>query len=107
MKDRISILFLSVLLLLAVSYVQVFQKFIDDHRFSVEVIHDANDAAEEGAEKTAEENARESDQDEDPFRLVEMMMIASGNPFTNSMIGNYSFGQLSFYPEIVSPPPQA
>jgi hypothetical protein len=107
MKDRISILFLSVLLLMAVSYVQVFQKILDKNRFSVEVIHDANEAAEEGAEKTGEENARETDQDEDPFRLVEMMMIASRNPVTNSKNENYSFGQLGFYPEIVSPPPQA
>jgi hypothetical protein len=105
MKDRISILFLSALLLMAVSYVQVFQKILDDPRFSVQLM--VNDDAEENTEKSAEENARETDQDEDPFRLAEIITIHSSNSLVNALNENYSFGHLGYYPEIVSPPPQA
>jgi hypothetical protein len=107
MKDRLSILIFSMLLLMAVSYVQVFQKLLIDNRFSVELLNVANDDAEENTQKTSEENARETDLDEDPFRLVEMMILAIGNLRGNSKIENYSFGHLGYFPEIVSPPPQA
>lgn len=105
MKDRVSILFLSALLLMAVCYVQVFHKISNHKSFLVEVSGEVNDNAEEG-EKSTEENSRETDQDEDPFNLGEMPMIASANSLLESKNENYSFGLLGYYPEIVSPPPQ-
>ncbi len=107
MKDRISLLIFSTLLLIAVSYVQVFQKIMVDNNFSVVLIHDTNDDAEENTQKTAEENTRETDQDEDPFSINEAIIISSGSARFNLKNANYSFGQLGYYPEIVSPPPQA
>jgi hypothetical protein len=106
MKNRLSIVFLSTLLLMAVTYVQVVQKFIVDHHFSTELINNVNDDAEENTQKTSEENSRETDQDEDPFSVNEAIMISSVSSGFNLKDVNYSFGQLGYYPEIVSPPPQ-
>ncbi len=92
---------------MAVSYVQVFQKLVNDKPFYVEVINNANDDAEENTQKTSEENARETDQDEDPLSINEAIIISSGNALFNLKNANYSFGLLGYYPEIVSPPPQA
>lgn len=92
---------------MSVSYVQVFQKLVNDKPFSVEVFNNANDDAEENTQKTSEENARETDQDEDPFRINEAIIISSASTLFNLKNANYSFGQLGYYPEIVSPPPQA
>jgi hypothetical protein len=106
MKERISILFLSALLLIAVSYAQVFHEILNDQYFSVKVSIDPNADAEEGSEKSNEENTRETDQDEDPFNLGEMMMTSAVNSLVENKNENYSFGLWGFYPEIVSPPPQ-
>lgn len=106
MKERISLLFLSALLLIAVSYAQVFHKILNDRCFSVEISADPNGDAEEGSEKSNEENTREADQDEDPFNLDEMLMTSAANSLFENKNGNYSFGLCGFYPEIVSPPPQ-
>jgi hypothetical protein len=105
MKDRVSILFLSVLLLMAVSYVQIFHK-ISDENIRVEAATDLNTDAEEGAEKTSEENSRETDQDEDSFKLVEIIGLSAINSNAGSKNVHYSYGLLTHYPEIVSPPPQ-
>jgi hypothetical protein len=105
MKDRVSILLLSLLLLLAVSYVQIFHKMSDEIT-RVEAAADLNTDAEEGAEKTSEENSRETDQDEDSFKLVEITSLSVVNSHAGSRNANYSYGLLTHYPEIVSPPPQ-
>jgi hypothetical protein len=105
MKDRVSILLLSTLLLMAVSYVQVFHKMLNEN-IKVEIVANVNTDAEEGAEKTSEENARETDQDEDSFKLVELIAMSAVNSLSDSRNENYSFGLLTHYPEIVSPPPQ-
>jgi hypothetical protein len=107
MKDRSSILLLSVLLLIAVSYKQVFYKILNDQRFLIPVSVDMNGDAEEGLENSTEENTREADQDEDPFGLGEMMMVSFESAAVNSKFLNYSIALLGYYPEIVSPPPQA
>jgi hypothetical protein len=107
MKNRLYILLLNTLLLIAVCYVQVLQKFMVDHPFSIEFVHDVNDDAEENTQKTSEENSRETDLDEDPFSINEAMIISSGQFRVSSKSVNYSFGQPGYYPEIVSPPPQA
>jgi hypothetical protein len=106
MKNGLSILFLSIVLLMAVSYAQVVQKLLVEHRFSAELVKNVNDDAEESTQKTSEENARETDQDEDPFSINEVIIISSGSCPFNLKNPNYSFGQLGYYPEIVSPPPQ-
>jgi hypothetical protein len=105
MKDRVSILFLSFLLLMTVSYVQIFHKMSDEN-IRVEAAIDLNADAEEGAEKTSEENSRETDQDEDPLKLVEIIALLAVNPHAGTKNVNYSFGLLKHYREIVSPPPQ-
>lgn len=104
MKDRLSILFLSVLLLIAVSYVQIFHKMSDEN-IRVEAAIDLNADAEEKAEKTSEENSRETDQDEDSLKL-EIIALLAVNPHAATKNVNYSFGLLKHYREIVSPPPQ-
>lgn len=106
MKGRITILFLSLLLLLAVGYAQVVQKLMADHHFSVNIINDVNDEAEENNQEASEES-RETDQDEDPFSINDAMIISSGSSTVNLKNANYSLGQVGYYPEIVSPPPQA
>ena len=106
MKDRLPILIFSMLLLIAVSYVQVFQKLMAGSNFSVELINDTHDDAEENTQKTTEENTRETDQDEDPFRLNESIIIFLVKHRAGSKNANYSIGYLGYYPEIVSPPPQ-
>ncbi len=105
MIDRNFIFLLSTLLLIAVSYVQVFHKISNQQSLLVEFNDDFSDNAEEG-EKSTEENARETDQDEDPFNLAEMTMLASSNYLAPSKNENYFFGHFGYYPEIVSPPPQ-
>lgn len=105
MKDRVSILLLSVLLLMAVSYVQIFHKMSDEN-IHVETTTDLNSDAGEGEEKTSEENSRETDQDEDSFKLVEIIALSAANSHAGYRNLNYSFGLLTHYPEIVSPPPQ-
>jgi len=107
MNNRLYSLLLSALLLAMVGYVQVFQDFFDDSSYSVALISDTNDDAEEGAQKTSEENASELDQDEDPIKLVEILILSSLNSGVNSKIECYSLGHFGYYPEIVSPPPQA
>ncbi len=92
---------------MSVSYIQVVQKFMVDHPFSIEVVNNVNDDAEENTQKTSEENSRETDQDEDPFSINDAIIISSGSSPFNLKNANYSFGQLGYYPEIVSPPPQA
>jgi len=105
MKDRVSILFLSSILLMAVSYVQIFHNMSEEN-IRVEAAIDLNADAEEGAEKTSEENSRETDQDEDPLKLVEIIALLAVNPHACTKNVNYSFGLLKHYREIVSPPPQ-
>lgn len=106
MKDRLSILFLSALLLVAVGYVQIFHKILNDNRYLIEVSSEANDGAEEEAEKSSEENSRQTDEDEDTFNLGEQLNLFNHHHLFNFTYENYSFGLLGFYPEIVSPPPQ-
>lgn len=105
MKDRASILFLSALLLFAVSYTQFVHNIVTD-RFSKEMVSEINNDAEEEAEKSSEEKTRLTDQDEDPFRMGEMMLSSSTLSAFEPKNENYSFGHLGYYPEIVSPPPQ-
>lgn len=108
MKNRRHILILSALLLMAISYVQVFLKISDDNGILVEVAANMNDDAEEGAEKTStEEQNRETDSDEDPFKLNETILTASANSDDSSKNAYHSSGPATHYPEIVSPPPQA
>jgi hypothetical protein len=90
---------------MAVSYVQIFHK-MSDKNIRLEAATDLNADAEEGAEKTSEENSRETDQDEDSFKLVEIIAMSATNSLSSSRNQNYSFGLLTHYPEIVSPPPQ-
>ena len=106
MKDRISMLVLSTLLLLAVSYVQVFQKISNADRSSLVIANDANDDAEQSTDKSSEENSRETDQDEDPFKVSEIVILSPRELISPSNSEGYSFGLLGYYPEIVSPPPQ-
>lgn len=107
MKDRLSILIFSTLLLMAVSYGQVIQKLMVDNNFSKEFVNDVNDDAEENTQKTSEENSRESDLDEDPFSINDDVLVSLNRSHLNLKNTNYSFGQFGYYPEIVSPPPQA
>lgn len=106
MKDRVTIIILSAFLLLAVSYVQVVHKMLNDSRFLVETPSEVNNDAEEGMEKSTEENNRETDQDEDPFNLDGIIILSTESDLSSSKKESYSFGLLGFYPEIVSPPPQ-
>ncbi len=106
MKVRIYMLLLSALLLGAVSYVQIFQKIVDDRCSSMQIINDTNDDAEEGADNTSEENSREIDQDEDSFNPLESLVFLSTCLVSELKNDAYSFGLLRYYPEIVSPPPQ-
>lgn len=107
LKDRLSILFLSGMLLIAVSYVQIFHRILNDNRFLVEVASEVSNDAEEEAEKSTEENERETDQDEDPFHAGEIILLPIKSDLSYSKNESYSFGLFGFYPEIVSPPPQA
>jgi hypothetical protein len=99
-------LVLSTLLLLAVSYVQVFQKISNTDRSALVIANDANDDAEQSTDKSSEENSRETDQDEDPFKLSEIVILSPEELISTSNSEDYSFGLLGYYPEIVSPPPQ-
>jgi uncharacterized ion transporter superfamily protein YfcC len=107
MKERISVLLLSVLLLTAVGYVHVFQKIVEDKSFSYAAIEDTNEEAEENTEKSSEESSRETDQDEDPLKFHEVMTVSLISSVSISKIGHYSLGITGYYPEIVSPPPQS
>jgi hypothetical protein len=107
MKRRVSILFLSTLLLLSGSFLQVIQKLMDDNHYTIELVNDGNDDAEENTQKTSEENARETDLDEDPFSIDESIVISSDGSLFSLKNADYSFGQVGYFPEIVSPPPQA
>lgn len=107
MKTQKHILMISGLLLLVICYTQVFHKIIANQGYSFVVINDTDNAEEPLEKTTTEENTNETDQDEDPFRHVEMMNMAIGNPPMNLKIENYSVCQFGYYPEIVSPPPQA
>lgn len=89
---------------MAVSYMQVFHKISNEH-IRTEATTDVNTDAEEGAENTSEEN-RETDQDEDSFKLVEKIAMSAANSLSAIRNENYSFGLLTHYPEIFSPPPQ-
>jgi len=106
MKDRISVLLLSVLLLTAVGYVHVFQKIVEDKSFSYAAVKDTNEEAEENTEKSSEESSRETDQDEDPLKFHEAMTMILSSSVSISRNGYYSPGIPGYYPKIVSPPPQ-
>jgi hypothetical protein len=103
MKKHFLLICLSGLLLITVSYVQILHKILVKEGVTNTVL---TDCGEEPIEKSSEENTRETDQDEDPFRIGEMMMVSSENSQINSKNENYSLGLLGYYPEIVSPPPQ-
>jgi len=92
---------------MAVSYVQIFHIILNENRFLVEVASEVNNDVEEGSEKSTEENGRETDQDEDSFNTCDIILISIKNDRSSSNNERYSFGLFGFYPEIVSPPPQA
>lgn len=106
MKNRGYILILSSLLLIAVSYGQVFHKILKDNRLLIEQTFDTTDDVEEGNENSSEENSREADQDEDPFSIHESMILSCNISLADPHSENYLFGLSGFDPEIVSPPPQ-
>ncbi len=106
MKDRLSIFLLSALLLVTISYVQVFQKILADHGSSAVVFSGLNDDTEENPENTSEENANETDQDEAAIRMDDMMVLFVSF-LDQSKTEIFCFNWISHYPEIVSPPPQA
>jgi hypothetical protein len=106
MRNRLTILLLTTLLLAAVSYGHVFQKMVEGKRIVISVINDTNGDAEENTEKSSEENPRETDQDEDPLKLNDLMAVSFASASSILKNGDYSLGLFGFYPEIVSPPPQ-
>lgn len=106
MKNRRHVLFLSVLLLFAIGYGQVFLKISKDISILVEISSEINNEAEEGAEKTSGEESRETDTDEDSFKLNQMMQISFVYSGDSSKNAHHSSRHSTHYPEIVSPPPQ-
>lgn len=104
MKKQFLFIFLSGLLLITISYVQILHKVIVEEGIANTII---TECGEEPNEKSAEENSRETDQDEDSFKLVEIIALSAVSSHAGSRNLNYSFGLLTHYPEIVSPPPQS
>jgi hypothetical protein len=107
MKNRRHVLFLSALLLFTIGYEQVFLKISGDNSSLVKISSKINSEAEEGAEKTSGEENRESDADEDSFKLNEMMQTSFAYSGDSCKNVHHSSRLSTYYPEIVSPPPQA
>lgn len=107
MKNRRHVLFLSALLLFAIGYGQVFLKISKNLSSFVEISSKMNNEAGERAEKTSGEESRESDTDEDSFRLNEIKQTSFANSGDSSKKSHHSSRLSTYYPEIVSPPPQS
>jgi len=104
MKSRFYLIFISGLLLITVSYAQVLHKIIVK-----EVINNTElaDCAEESNETSTEENTLETDQDEDPFRPIEMILTDSSLSLRQFKNDYRSIDPPGHNPEILLPPPQA
>jgi hypothetical protein len=107
MKNRRHVLFLSALLLFTIGYEQVFIKISGDNSILIKLSSTINSEAEEGAENTSGAENRETDTDEDSFKLNEMMLTSFAYSGDSSKNALHSSHLSTYYPEIVSPPPQS
>jgi hypothetical protein len=103
MRGRLRVVLLG-LLLIAVSYSQVFDKITTER--GIEVLYSNADTEEPVKKSTSEENIREIDQDDGPITYGLAHLKSDASALDISKNGNYSFGHLGYYPEIVAPPPQ-
>jgi len=103
MKNRFYLILISGLLLITVSYAQILHKVIVKENIINTV---PADRGEESSEKSSEENTRETDQDEDAFRLIEMILTDSSVSLRSSKNEYCSVDPSGHNPEILLPPPQ-
>ncbi len=103
MRDGLCVM-LSGLLLIAVSYSQVFDKIATER--GIEVLDSNADTEEPVKKSSSEENIREIDQDDCPITYGLSHLKSGASALYICKNGNYSFGHLGYYPEIVAPPPQ-
>ncbi len=104
MKNRFYLFFISGLLLITVSYAQILYKVIVKENIINTI---PADCGEESAENSSEENTRETDQDEDAFRLIEMILTDSSLSLRCSKKDYSPIDPSGHNPEILLPPPQA
>jgi len=104
MKNRFYLVFISGLLLITVSYTQILYKAIVKENIINTI---PADCGEESAENSSEENTRETDQDEDVFRLIEMILTDSSLSLRCSKNDYSPIDTSGHNPEILLPPPQA